>query len=361
MADPVLPVAPVTLADLTEAKLDGAGVFDTLMRASGLHVQQEFDRNRIKGQDYAQVYLTAMQYTLQNSVAFLLAKDKSAYDAALVEANIRLVETQIKLAEKQLEQEALRADLLVAQAALTRKQADQITAELLNIPKQGMLIDAQVSNATKQGLLTDAQVAQTTAETLNVPKQGALLDAQKTMVTNQSATELKQALLVTAQTTTATNQAANIAAETLNVPKQGLLIDAQSAKTAAETTNLAQELLNMKAQECLLTAQYDLTMVQKLQTTAQTSLVQQKIATEKAQTVETGTDANSVIGRQKDLYKAQTEGFSRDAEQKAAKALIDTWNVRRTTDEGTVADTTNMLNDATIGRVVTKMLAGVNA
>ena len=291
MADPVLPVPPVTLADLTQAKLDGAGVFDTLMRAAALHVQQEFDRNRIKGQDYAQVYLTAMQYTLQNAVTFLLQKDKAAYDAALVEANIRLVETQILLAEKQLEQEEFRKELIQAQAALTRKQADQITAELLNIPKQGLLLDAQVSNATKQGLLTDAQ----------------------------------------------------------------------SAKTQAETTNLAQELLNMQAQECLLKAQYDLTMVQKLQTTAQTSLVQQKIATEKAQTVETGVDENSVIGRQKALYKAQTDGFDRDAEQKAAKALIDTWNVRRTTDEGTVADATNMLNDATIGRVVTKMLTGIGA
>lgn len=228
-------VEPVTLAQLTEAKVDGAGVFDTLMRAAASHIQLEFDRNRIKGQDYAQVYLTAIQYTLANATAFLMGKDKAYLDAKLVEANIALVE------------------------------------------KQAMLIDAQIS------------------------------------------------------------------------------------KTVAETTNLAQELLNMKAQECLLTAQYDLTMLQKLQTTAQTALIQQKIATEKAQTVETGVDENSVIGRQKSLYKAQTEGFARDAEQKAAKMLIDTWNVRRTTDEGTVADATNMLNDATIGRAVTKVLTGVNA
>lgn len=249
MANPVLPVEPVTLADLTEAKLDGAGVFDTLMRAAALHVQQEYDRNRIKGQDYAQVYLTAMQYTLQNAVQFLLQKDKAAYEAALVEAQIRLTETQILLAEKQIEQENIKKDL----------------------------------------------------------------------------------------------------------------IQAQADKTRAEINNVVQELANLKAQECLLKAQYDLTMVQKLQTTAQTSLVQQKIATEKAQTVETGVDDNSVIGRQKLLYKAQTDGFARDAEQKAAKMLIDTWNVRRTTDDSTVADTTNMLNDATIGRAVTKVLSGVNA
>jgi len=248
MADPVV-VPPLTIADLTQAKLDGTGAFDTLMRAASIHVQLEFDKNRIKGQDYAQVYLTAMQYVLQNSVVFLLQKDEAANKANLVGAQIRLTETQILLAQKQLEQEEFKKELIAAQVE----------------------------------------------------------------------------------------------------------------KTKAETINVVQELENLKAQECLLKAQYDLTMVQKLQTTAQTSLVQQKIATEKAQTVETGVDDNSVIGRQKLLYKAQTDGFQRDAEQKAAKILIDTWNVRRTTDEGTVADGVNQLYDANIGRVVTKVLAGVNA
>jgi hypothetical protein len=41
--------------------------------------------------------------------------------------------------------------------------------------------------------------------------------------------------------------------------------------------------------------------------------------------------------------------------------MVDTWNVRRTTDEGTVADSVNNLNDAAVGRAVNKLLAGVNA
>jgi hypothetical protein len=87
----------------------------------------------------------------------------------------------------------------------------------------------------------------------------------------------------------------------------------------------------------------------------------QKKVTERAQTVGDGVDDNSVIGKQKLLYAAQTSGFTRDAEQKAAKLLVDSWSVRRTTDEGTVADGTNMLNDATVGRAVNKLLAGVGA
>lgn len=248
MADPVV-VPLITLKDLTEGKIGGTGVFDVLMETAGLHVQREFDKNRIKGQDYAQVYLTAMQYVLQNSSVFLLQKDEAANKALLVQAQIDLTKLQGELLQKEIDRELLTRDLL----------------------------------------------------------------------------------------------------------------EAQAAKVRAETVNIVTENDSLLAQQCLLKAQYDLTMVQKLQTTAQTSLVQQKIATEKAQTVDTGVDENSVIGRQKQLYKAQTDGFARDAEQKAAKMLIDTWNVRRTTDEGTVADATNMLNDATIGRAVLKVLDGINA
>ena len=125
--------------------------------------------------------------------------------------------------------------------------------------------------------------------------------------------------------------------------------------------NLEQELINLIAAECKLRAEYDLLQANILKTNVETTLLNQKVATEKAQTTALGVDADSILGKQKALYGAQTDGFKRDAEQKAAKLLADTWNVRRTTDEGTVADATNMLNDATVGRAITKMLAGVGA
>lgn len=242
-------VAQITLADLSEAKVDGNGAFDVLMRATVGHLEQEFKLNRLRGADYANVYLNALAPVLQNATVFLLGKDEAANKAALVEAQIRLTEAQIKLAEAELEKEILNKDLIAAQIL-----------------------------------------------------------------------KIKQ-----------------------------------------ETTNLVQERLNLIAQECLLRAQYDLTVVNKLQATAQTSLIQQKMATERAQTVETGVDDNSVIGKQKLLYQAQSDGFQRDAEQKAAKILADSWSVRRTTDSGTVADNTNKLDDVTIGRMMTKLLDGVKA
>lgn len=149
-----------------------------------------------------------------------------------------------------------------------------------------------------------------------------------------------------------TKQKADLEAQLLI--KQIALAEQQRLNAVTENTVLV-------AQECKLRAEFDLTMANILRTNEEIALLTQKTATERAQTTGLGVDADSVLGRQKGLYLAQTNGFVRDAEQKAAKLLVDSWNVRRTTDEGTVADGTNMLNDATVGRAVTKLLSGVGA
>lgn len=240
---------PITLADLTQATVAGTGAFDTLMRSMVSHLELEFNKGRLRGADYANVYLNALTPVLQNSVVFLLQKDEAANKAALVDAQVRLTEVQILLAEAELERELI-------------------------------------------------------------------------------------------------NKA---------------LVQAQVDKLNAETINVQQQLLNLKAEECVLKSQYDINLSQNLQVIAQTSLVNQKVATEKAQTSGVAIEPESVIGKQIALYTAQAEGFKRDSEQKAAKIMIDSWNVRRTTDVGTVADGTNQLSDPNVGRTVNKMLAGVGA
>ena len=239
---------PITLADLTEAKVEGAGAFDTLMRSMVGHLELEFNKGRLRGADYANVYLTSLTPVLQNSVVFLLQKDEAAGKAALVAAQVELTQVQILLAEAELARELLNKELIAAQVE----------------------------------------------------------------------------------------------------------------KVKAETVNLGQQLNNLLAEECVLKSQFDINKSQNLQVISQTSLVNQKVATEKAQTSGIGIEPTSVIGKQIALYTAQADGFTRDAEQKAAKILIDTWNVRRTTDVGTVADATNKLNDVNIGRAVEALLGGVN-
>ena len=101
---------------------------------------------------------------------------------------------------------------------------------------------------------------------------------------------------------------------------------------------------------------------------AEISLLRQKTVTELANTcntIPTGLGFNNTltiqgnVGKQMDLYSAQTAGFARDAEQKLLKMLIDTWSVRRTTDDGTIASPSNGLDDASILSLVNKAKAGI--
>jgi len=85
---------------------------------------------------------------------------------------------------------------------------------------------------------------------------------------------------------------------------------------------------------------------------AEITLLSKKSNTEDAQI--------DVIDKQKDLYTAQTNGFARDAEQKLAKIMADSWAVRRTTDDATTVDGTG-LTDGDIGDVIEKAKAGIGA
>lgn len=330
----------IAVSDLTQATLEGTGVFDVLMRANKAHLEAEFNKNRIKGAEYATVYLGSLTQVMQTALQFLLTKEKTDLEAQLLQKQILLAQVEIDKAN--------------AQTQLLIQQKANLIAEALNLPKQGLLIDAQKEVQTQQKL-------NLIQENLNISKQGDVLEAQKFQIAQQTT---------------------NLLAESLNIPKQGLLIDANKAQVVQQTDNLlatklqveAQTLLVTQqkanaiiegtvlvAQECKLRAEFDLITSNTLKSAQETTLLAQKVTTERAQTIALGVDDNSVVGRQKLLYQAQTTGFTRDAEQKAAKLLIDTWNVRRTTDEGTVADGVNMLNDVAVGRAVNKLLTGVNA
>jgi hypothetical protein len=319
-------MSAIPISNLTQATIDGNGVFDVLMKANKAHLEAEFAKNRIKGTEYSTVYLGSLTQVMQTALAFVLAQSKTDLENQLLQKQIEVAEQQrLNLIQENLNLGAQKLQI-EAQTALLVQQKSNLVVEADNIPKQGIVLD-------KQALQIAQQTANLTAEAANIPKQGLLIDANKAQVTQQTANLVSQKAQVEAQTTLVTQQKEN---------------------AIVEGTVLV-------AQECKLRAEYDLTMESKLKTAQETALLTQKVVTERAQVTSMGVDADSVVGRQKALYVAQTNGFTRDAEQKAAKLLVDSWNVRRTTDEGTVADSTNMLNDATVGRAVTKLLAGVGA
>lgn len=230
---PNLTVIPIE--EFTEAAVNGSGVFDLLMKANKAHLEEEFTKSRLRGPEYATVYLGMLESTMQHALAFFIQQRKLGLEAELLEIQKQIAEVELAKA---------RVDLEIAE-----------------------------------------------------------LTAQKVPV----------------------------------------------------------EIEVLRAQKCKLDAEYDVLLAQNIKVASETALLNQKVATEKAQTSSNSVDPDSVIGKQKALYQAQADGFKRDAEQKAAKLLADTWNVRRTTDEGTEANDQNLLYDPTIGRAIVKLLDGVGA
>lgn len=147
----------------------------------------------------------------------------------------------------------------------------------------------------------------------------------------------------------------------LKTSLQFLVAQQEVLKTQQEIANLEAQALQIAAQTAVSTDELLTSAKNRAKSDGEIALLAQKTVTELAQTTSATAEADSVIGKQKTLYQAQTDGFARDAEQKAAKVLVDTWSVRRTTDETTIADDTNHLEDEVIGRAVTKLLFGVGA
>lgn len=283
----------------------------------------------------------------------------------------------------------LQRNQVTAETDLTNQRAATLSAEQDNIARQGALLDAQAAQTQADASLTAQREANLAAEKLNITKQGALLDAQtdqtvaEAALTDQRKLNLvSEELRIDAETAQVKQRTTNLTAEKLQTEAQTALTDQQAKnaltendtmlkqqdKLVADTALVTQQEANavlegkvLTGQKCKLDAEFDLLTEQRQKTVAETAVLAQKKVTEQAQTVGSGVDPDSVIGRQKALYQSQAEGYIRDAEQKVAKIMADTWNVRRTTDTGTQANTTNKLDDASVGRAVSALLSGVNA
>jgi hypothetical protein len=301
----------ITVADLTQTTFEGTGVFDVLMRANKTHLDGEYLKNRIKGPEYSTVYLGALQSVMQTSLSFLFQRDKSNLELQILEQQILLAQVAVTKSN---------AELAILQANLAK-----IPLELAQITAQTNLVTQQTANAT-------AELAIIQANALKVPAEIAQMGAQTSLIAQQE----------------------------INAVSQELQIDAQTAIVTQQTANEVIQGTVLSAQLCKLQAEFDLIESQTLKSGSENTLLVQKVATEKAQTTSLGVDEDSILGRQKSLYSAQTDGYKRNSEEKAAQMLLDTWKVRRTTDEtGTLASATNKLDDATIGLVVGKVLTGI--
>lgn len=76
---------------------EGAGVFDQLMKAINGNIQVQFDEGRIKGAEYANVYLGSIQSAVAESMKFIL--NKKSIEKALELQDVQIAINEVQLAE----------------------------------------------------------------------------------------------------------------------------------------------------------------------------------------------------------------------------------------------------------------------
>ena len=79
-------IANLTAGVSTDASnvVTGTGILDDMMETVNAHLAAQFNLGRITGSDYATVYLTAIQATLQQAVAYTVGVQKGNAEESLL-------------------------------------------------------------------------------------------------------------------------------------------------------------------------------------------------------------------------------------------------------------------------------------
>ena len=282
----------IDITEITAGSLSGTGVFDKLMAAVTAHLDDQYTKGRIKGAEYATVYLGAVQSAMQQSVSFVLGEQQA--ELALTQLNDTLI-TNAKQREEINSRVVLLDTQIQEQLDGTARANTQLTDTLTTSLKQRVQMDSQID-------LLHVQMAEA-------------VDG-----TTRANTQLQDGL------DTSTKQREQITSAVA-------LSDAQKLEQEAHTTRTD---LN-STQDLIIKAQ------QALKLTAEKTMLEKKALTEAQQTI--------LVTRQQELYTAQKDGFARDAEQKAAKLVSEIWQIAKGSDP-TSTTYTLPIDNASIGNVL---------
>lgn len=132
----------IVVTDPVTSVWEGTGVFDQLMMAVNGNIKAQYDSGRIKGNDYANVYLGALQSAMGEAMKFVLNKQ-------LLEKQVEAQDVQIAIGEVQLaensEKWALQKQVLENQLAMSNVD---VTYKEQNVIKDLAIRDKQIESAT---------------------------------------------------------------------------------------------------------------------------------------------------------------------------------------------------------------------
>lgn len=301
--------ADYNISELTSGKLGGNGTFDIIMGAVNAHIDHQFKLGRIRGTDYANTYIQAMQMALQQASSYSIAKAKLPLELQQLEAQNHKIATDIAVMTKQGALYDAQTLQTMAQTEQTKQQTDLIKEQTRKeiyetdfvLPKQLQQTDAQIAQLTKDTQLKEYELVHI--------KPLELENARTEVKIKEQQIEVSKADLAIKQ-------------QQLELAKYQFTYQAPSevAKTKSEADYYKYRAINEQAQT-------DPSVVMEGSTTALNNA----------------------------LIKEQSRQFMRSAQQGFLSEMIGSWKVRYNADPDAVGngvDDENKLNDVYIGKVL---------
>ena len=180
----------IQITDLTDGVLSptdewvGSGIFDKLIAAVNSNIEGQFNKGRIKGADYANVYLGSIQSVLQQSLQYVLQEKQTE-----AQVDLTIVQKEEMVLNGASERALQAAQLAIAQKELLLKEAElniklkeleirtyefsqMLPLQKIKLESDITVTDAQVVGISKDNLVKDEQVLMSVFErTVVQPKE----------------------------------------------------------------------------------------------------------------------------------------------------------------------------------------------
>lgn len=240
---------PLDIEDFTKVDIKGDGVFDKLLQTFRIHLQEEFDKNRIVGKQYSDAFIQGYLGIERDAIELMLAKEKQALEIKLLESQIAGQEKQNQLIDAQI------AGIVLDNVAKDFNNTMMLPEQLAQIIKENDILDvdrqtkgynldfilpAQLQNMLAEKLQTEAQTSLIGSNKLNVDKDTAVKDYQLTfMMPKELERVTAEVGLSQANKSKVEYEVASLLpAQLQNMTKQNSLLDAQAVRTIAETADV---------------------------------------------------------------------------------------------------------------------------
>lgn len=206
------PVVPVKIEDVTDGTVSGPGAFDHLMRGFKAHLQEEFEAQRITGDDYTKAYIALTDSAMNQSIAFLLGKDQAFWASQMIQVQafgerVRFETAKVEMAAMQFNASNQKATYARTKMEVANSEIEYCTSKfnlegVLPVTLVGQeianntatynlsnVLPKNVENLGFQGEMLKEQTEAQRAQTLDVRKDGApvvgVLGKQKALYDQQ--------------------------------------------------------------------------------------------------------------------------------------------------------------------------------